>query len=267
MTILRQLDLKILAIGLLTYICPSKVEAQHSYVQHFAAATILLTNGDTIRGPLILHRNEDVIRITMPDKTVHTLSAIAVKAFIVKGEVDNNLTELQSDYPDLNMRQIGYSSKYWVNYKQAAPLWLTRLDTLNKRVFLAYRWNRNQDYSAFKSPSFFELLSDGPTKLLRRQYLEERVIRDVGYTKPYTVVPRQDKFYSEVKDMLFLGTPKGEVVRLRNPKKDLLSFFQTYRRQIEQYAKQNKLHFTDSRELACIVNYANSISAAEHAQE
>ncbi|ALD21008.1 hypothetical protein [Hymenobacter sp. DG25A] len=252
------------------------MKAQPSYVQHFAAATVLLADGDTIRGPLILHHNEDVIRITMPDKTVRTFSPIAVKSFTVKGEVDNNLTENQA-YPekkphpdDLSMRQIGYanSSGYSFNsrssYKQALPLWLTRLDTLHVKVYRTYRWNRSQANSKFTLPVFFEQLSNGPVCLLRRQELEKRVIRAYSNSSTYN---QETRFYRPVKDLLYLGTPQGEVVPLRKPKKDLLGFYHTKSRQIQQYARQNKLDFSFSRELALIVDYANSISAPEPAQE
>lgn len=271
MTILSKLYLKVLAVGLLTSICISQVEAQGSYVQQFTAATVLLANGDTIRGPLILHHNDDNIRITMPNKAVRAFSPIAVKYFTVRGEINNNLTENQPNHEekphpdDLSMRQIGYSnsSGYSFNsrssYKQALPLWLTRLDTLHLKVFRTYRWNRNPASSQFTVPVFFEQISDGPVYLLRRQELEKRVIRDYSNTSTYNQVTR---FYRPVKDLLYLGTPQGKVVPLRKPKKDLLSFYQNNSRQIQQYARRNKLDFNYSRELALIVNYANSIGVA-----
>ncbi|UOQ70701.1 hypothetical protein [Hymenobacter cellulosilyticus] len=65
--------------------------------------------------------------------------------------------------------------------------------------------------------------------------------------------------YKTLKDAFYLGLPNGNVRPLRNPKKDLMAIFPQQSRQIEKYAKDNKLDFNDSRELAFIVNYANSL--------
>jgi hypothetical protein len=67
--------------------------------------------------------------------------------------------------------------------------------------------------------------------------------------------------YSEIKDNFYLGTTTGSIIPLRNPKKDLLAVYRKQARQIEQYAKQNNLDFTNARELAYIVNYANSLTS------
>ena len=127
------------------------------------------------------------------------------------------------------------------------------------KVFRTYHWNYNQAQPNYTLPVFFEQISNGPVYLLRRQELEKRVIRAYSNSGTYNQVTR---FYRPVRDLLYLGTPKGEVVVLRRPKKDLLRFYQTNSRQIEQYARRNKLDFKYARELALIVNYANSISAS-----
>ncbi|UOQ77070.1 hypothetical protein MUN84_21885 [Hymenobacter sp. 5516J-16] len=70
-------------------------------------------------------------------------------------------------------------------------------------------------------------------------------------------------YYTDVKDSFYLGLPNGNVLTLRNPKKDLLNYFHAHSRQIEQYAKENKLSYTEARELAYLVNYANSLGAGK----
>ncbi|WP_426491844.1 hypothetical protein [Hymenobacter sp. 102] len=134
------------------------------------------------------------------------------------------------------------------------------------RVFRTYRWNRGNDYSDFRAPGFFEQLSSGPIILLRREGLVQRPINSglgpyggYGYGMPGRTVG----YYTDVQDSFFLGLPNGNVLSLRNPKKDLLAYFHDQARRIEQYAKDNKLSYTDARELAYIVNYANSLSAAK----
>lgn len=250
----------ILLSGLLTVQSPA-AQAQRSFVQEFAGATVLLANGDTIRGPLVLHRSEDVIRITMPDQTVSTLSPVAVKAFAVKGEVGNNLPAYR--YDDFYDARNGYFYGSPPLYTPAVAMRRNQRDTTRVRIFRTYRWNRDQDYSDFKSPGFFEQLSAGPTHLLRRQQLIERNVADPyyrgAYRGMYGAPGTRYGTMTDVKDMLYLGTLKGDIVPLRNPKKDLLNYFRAYSRQIEQYAKQHKLNFGVPRELAYIVNYANSL--------
>ncbi|UOQ51468.1 hypothetical protein [Hymenobacter cellulosivorans] len=231
-----------------------------SFTQQFAGSTVLLTTGDTLRGPLALHRNEDVILLTMPDNTVNTLSAVAVQSFAVKAaKRDNNLV-----YQDFYDTRSGFyrGSPY---YDMPPRRLLEKTDTSLVRVFRTYRWNHDKDYSDFKSPAFFEQLSSGPNILLRREALVERVMNNgpmyggygYGYGNPYGV-PRTS-YYREIKDAFYLGLPNGNVLPLRSPKKDLLAAFRQQAKQIEQYAKDNKLDFTDARELAFIVNYANSL--------
>ncbi|OUJ74289.1 hypothetical protein [Hymenobacter crusticola] len=236
-----------------------------SFVQQFAGGTVLLANGDTIEGPLALHRNEDVILVSMPNNTVSTLSAVAVQSFAVKGErLDRNRNQFD-DFYDARMGYYYGSPIY--GYTPRARR--TTPDTSLVRVFRVFRWNHDNDYSDFKSPAFFEQLSSGPTLLLRRESL---VQRPVSYGSPYGFggygaygypygVPRTMGYYTEIKDNFYLGTPSGTIISLRNPKKDLLAAFRQQAKQIEKYAKENQLDYTNARELAFIVNYANSLQS------
>ncbi|UOQ70700.1 hypothetical protein [Hymenobacter cellulosilyticus] len=135
---------------------------------------MLLTSGDTLRGPLVLHCNEDVIRLIMPDNTVNTLSAVAVQSFAVKGQKDDR-RDYYDDFFDTRMGY--YSGSPYYNRTPFRPR-RERADTSLVRVFRTYRWNHNNDYSDFKSPGFFEQLSSGPHILLRREMLIERVVNN-----------------------------------------------------------------------------------------
>ena len=234
-------------------------------VQQFAGSSVLLANGDTLEGPLVLNRQEDVVRVQLPDNTISTLSAVAVQSFAVKGEqIDRRRNPYY--YDDFYNARAGY---YYGNpYYNNAPLRRRqeRPDTSLVRVFRVYRWNHGNDYSDFKSPGFFEQLSNGPLLLLRRESLVQRAA-NVG--SPYGMggygyggMP-MTRFYTDIKDDFFIGMPDGSVVALRNPKKDLLNVFRPQARQIEQYAKTNRLDYTVARELAYIVNYANSLTAQQ----
>jgi hypothetical protein len=255
---------------LLTALLAGPARAQrsnNSYVQQFAGSTVLLTSGDTLQGPLVLHHAEDVIRVTLPDNTVNTLSAVAIQSFAVKGEKEQR----RNTYNDFYDARQGY---YYGNpyYNGMMPRQRReRVDTSLVRVYRTYRWNHDNDYSDFKSPAFFEQLSRGPQVLLRREILVERSVNSGPYSYgggyAYGGMPRYGGTYTEIQDRFYIGTPGGSVVPLRSPKKDLLVVFRPLAKQLEQYAKDNKLSFTEARDLAYIVNYANYLQAPKQAKE
>lgn len=227
------------------------------FVQNFAGGTVLLASGDTIEGPITFHRSEDVILVTMPDQTVSTLAAVAVQSFAVKGEQGNNLRQYDNFY---TARQ-GY---YHGNPGYNRPAGRRVLDAGQVRIFRVYRWNRGNDYSDFRSPAFFEQISGGPNVLLRRETL---IQRPMNYASPYGYgmgaygmgMPRTIGYYTDVKDAFYLGLPDGNVLSLRNPKKDLLNAFRQQSKLIDKYAKENQLDYTKAQDLAYIINYANSL--------
>ncbi|RYU80525.1 hypothetical protein [Hymenobacter persicinus] len=260
MTMLRSISLVLLTALLAV---AGRAQAQRtSYVQQFAGSTVLLTNGDTLQGPLVLHHAEDVVLITQPDNTVSTLSAVAVQSFAVKGEKEQRRNNFYDFY---DARQgYYYGSPYYGGMPPRQRR--ERVDTSLVRVYRVYRWNHDNDYSDFKSPGFFEQLSRGPQVLLRREIQVERPVNygasPYGYGGyGYGGVPRYAGSYTEIQDKFYLGTPNGNVVPLRSPKKDLLAVFRAQAKQLEQYAKENKLSFTEARDLAFIVNYANYLQA------
>ncbi|GAA4387137.1 hypothetical protein [Hymenobacter koreensis] len=249
-----------------------EVQAQRALVQEFTASTVLLTTGDTLNGPLTLHADRDLLLVVMPDQSVRTVSAVAVRAFAVRGEKTTRNSDYYNYYDFQDVRR---------GYYYGSPLWTMpppprqqRRDTSLVRVFRTLRWDRGNDYSDFKAPAFFEQISNGPVMLLRRETLVERPINASpqfagaagfpygGYGFPRGVTG----YYTDLRDSFFLGTPQGNIVALRNPRKDLLAYFNKEARQLERFAKENKLSFTTARELAYLVNYANSLREAGNTQ-
>lgn len=240
--------------------------AGKGFTQQFSQGSVLLSSGDTISGPLALHSGEETLLMTLSDNTLRTLPAVGVQSFAVRGEeYDRNRERFY--YDDFTAMRQGYYSGNPAFGRLPVPRRRERADVNLTRVFRVYRWNRNNDYSDFKAPGFFEQLSNGPVVLLRREGLVER---PVSYASPYGMggmggypyggmAGRPMGYYTEIKDSFFLGLPDGNVLALRNPKKDLPDYFRTHARQLAQYVKTNDLSYTDPRDLAYIVNYANSL--------
>ncbi|NVO31776.1 hypothetical protein [Hymenobacter lapidiphilus] len=253
---------------LLALLLPLTSQAQRGggqgFTQQFTQGSVLLSSGDSISGPLALHRGEETLTMTLADNTVRTLPAVNVQSFAVRGEQYDQSRE-RLYYDDFYAMRQGYYSGNPGFGATPPPRRRERADTNLLRVFRVYRWNRDNDYSDFKAPGFFEQLSGGPVILLRREGLVERPITAGG---PYSyggmgLAGMTLGYYTEVKDNFFLGLPDGTVLPLRTPKKDLPSYFRAQARQLAQYAKTNNLNYTDARDLAYLVNYANSLVVSE----
>ncbi|OON67423.1 hypothetical protein B0919_18335 [Hymenobacter sp. CRA2] len=222
-------------------------------VQTFMGSTVVLTNGDTLHGPLALRQDMDLLLITMPDRTVRTVPALAVRTFAVRGELIRHEGLLATTRdplgPGISPVQV---RRRWHDVQRARP-------------FLVYPWDHDRDNSAMTTPAFFERLNGGPFVLLRRQQL---VQRSTAASDPYlpsalgNLPYRRSSaryYYTDVRESFYLGTPQGTVVALRRPKRDLLAYFPAEADAIEQYARDNGLSFTDSFHLARLVDYANSL--------
>ncbi|RTQ50733.1 hypothetical protein EJV47_08885 [Hymenobacter gummosus] len=216
----------------------------------FTSSTVVLTNGDTLRGSLILHSELDVLLITMADNTVRTVPAMMVRTFAVRGEI-MSFDRLPAQYR---------------NSSAFVPARVRRRgqDVQRSRPFLVYPWNRDRDQAPASAPAFFERLNGGPVILLRRQQLVQRAVpwSDAYFNTGYAARPAGGPYYyTDVRENLYLGTPQGSIVALRKPRRDLLAYFPAEAAQIERYAEEYGLNFTDSAHLARLVDYANSLRA------
>ncbi len=215
-------------------------------MQEYRQGTVVLTSGDTLRGPLKLYLDRDVLLVTMPDSTVRTVAAVAVRTFAVRGAVLPYGTSLPSARTALPARVRRF-----------------RQGPLRARPFLVYHWNHDKA-SDYTSPAFFERLNGGPVVLLRRRFLVRRsVSQSDAYGYPATYyrprVPAPRISYLDVSDWYYLGTPEGQVVALRRPRRDLLGYFQAEAAQLEAYAEEHKLSFDADHDLARLVDYANAL--------
>ncbi|KUG09460.1 hypothetical protein [Solirubrum puertoriconensis] len=214
--------------------------------QQFASSTVVLNSGDTLRGPLTMYLDRDLLLLTLPDGRVRTVPANEVRTFAVRGDgqpfdatANGHMQPLRSGRGELP----------WFGYNRA-------------RQFHVYRWSRDMPNANFTCPAFFELMSGGPVTLYRRCNL---VLRRVPWADPTfwspTAIPtrRLSDMYYMPADKYFLGTPDGYIVRLRQPKRDLLAYFAREARDIEKFARQHNLRFTDPRQLARLVDYANKL--------
>lgn len=220
-----------------------------SYVQHWARGSIILQSGDTVDGPITYYHDQETLEVRLPDGTSRTFPAVNVAYFIVSHE---------------QPQKLGYTGSAFNSYPYRAgypmPAWRSGVtDTSGVKLFVTYLWNGSSDYSDFRAPAFFEQLTDGNVRLLRREQLVERMVTAADPYYRYGGYPMGGGYYTEIRTTFFLASPQGTLTALRTPKRDFLAYFGGKAKQIQAYAKQNRLDFDDARELALILRYAEGL--------
>jgi hypothetical protein len=124
-------------------------------------------------------------------------------------------------------------------------------DTTVKRYrqFYSLPYSVNNTY---KTPTFFELLSEGKLTLLTREKLEYRTVSSPFYYYGTTTrLVMVNKF--------FLLKPNGNIEEFDGRKNDWLTAMENKEESVKEFAKENRLDFDDKYELTRIVEYYNSL--------
>lgn len=106
--------------------------------------------------------------------------------------------------------------------------------------------------SGYKTPVFFELLTEGKITLLSREALEYRTYSNSFYY--YGTNTRLVLVYK-----YFLLQENGNITEFIGKKNDWLDLMGSQAKEVEKYAKTNKLAFDDKFELVKIMSYYNSL--------
>lgn len=220
-----------LMIGLLVGICagfwPSVTNAQYRPtidVQEWPKGKVVLTSGDTLYGALTYYRTQEIVNVQHSDGSVSAVSPVNVEYFVAQ--------EMPSG---------------------------------RSHLFRTLNWDMGREYSNFKKPTFFEELNKGPLTLVVR---ETYVRRDANYSRGLSDTYLYDPaFYNstsqwmeQVKELYYILLPNGDIVALRNVRKDLHTLFGDRSREVKSYVRQNKLEYEKPHELIAIVNYFNTLS-------
>ena len=199
--------------------------AQRVDIQEWPKGRIVLTSGDTLHGPITYHRTEDIIRVSLPDGSIQAFAPVNVSSFTVTDE----------------------RSRIWQTFKP-------------------YLWNRGNDYSDYKAPAFFELLTEGRYTLVKREILTTRSQNYgpmyAGYNRyydPYGYGYGNMRQQTVVQDLFYINNPKGDIIALRNPKRDLDDLFGSKAREMKEFVKRNNLEYDNARDLARIVSHFNGL--------
>lgn len=206
-------------------------------VKAFPEAALMLTTGIMLRGPLRLYPEAEFVSITCANDSIYTLPARLVQWFTVKEPL---LTQQPARETYLSAERVF-------------------------RVFLL----ATTDNSHLTNWGFYEQLSQGPgpVLLLRREHLlpyELAIARSpfgAGSLPNAPTEPIVIPIYSasNYQTALYLRTAAGTIVRLRKPQ-----HLPNQAPLLRAYARENKLHYANLRDLSFLVNYANSLAETSH---
>lgn len=231
----------------------AKGQIQSGLRLDFQFSRIVLSNGDTLAGPVAVHFGPDLLYLAQPDGAVRTFAPANVAAFAVQGE------------------------KVVTGQGRTRPA--ANADPTVVRLFRTLLWPSDHPGEQRPEPAFFEQLSEGPVLLVRRQLLASRLTAvnatapsvPSGVSRGAAAVPGRPQLpgftavryanITEMQDEYFLAWATGKMVPLHKPKKDLLLAFPGQAQQLQAYAKAQGLGYTSARELQALVSYANSLLA------
>ncbi|RSK43882.1 hypothetical protein [Hymenobacter rigui] len=264
-----------LSAGILLSIAKSSVaqELQKS----FAGSLVILHSGDTLRGPLTYLPRQDIIILTMLDQTRRTFSPMALRAFVVNGEISPEMLRLiEASAPTAVHIEAG---KVPVIDPRSSLL-PSLLHHDKNRVFISHRWPASQMQRYRSKAGFFEVLVSGNAMLLQRQVdaVPAQPLRTI-YRRPTTEfvktnlnsnVPTTttDTFVRlaggatgrELKSRLYVSMPNGELHFLQNPRKDLLNCFPLYKREVLSFAHQHHIIWSAPQDIAQVIGYINALA-------
>ncbi|MDQ3291851.1 MAG: hypothetical protein M3Q05_11240 [Bacteroidota bacterium] len=137
------------------------------------------------------------------------------------------------------------------------------------QTFRPFLWSPNPDAAAFKTPAFFEVVTEGKYTLVKRTAY---VIRNLDPIPMYTSLGRYYEPYNSNETLqpgknyqlarlhsYYLLTPENEIVSLRNPKKDLEDLYQDKAISMKAYIRDKKLSYKNPVALTHVVQYFNHL--------
>ncbi|MCJ8164453.1 hypothetical protein MKJ04_06315 [Pontibacter sp. E15-1] len=204
------------------------LQAQHQdnrdETSWWPGSKVVLWSGDTVSGSLTLYRSQDLIYVQQPDGSSNFYTPVHVQYFITREQLSGKTT-----------------------------------------LFRTLSWDMGRDHSDFKKPAFFEQLNEGSYTLMRR---EMPLIRNPNAIDQ----PNQQHSFSTVStytqdntplgyapNRYYMLLPNGEVVTLRNLRKDLHRLFGKKSRKVKSFVKKHNLDYEYPHRLVAIVNYYNSL--------
>ncbi|WP_242916777.1 hypothetical protein [Pontibacter liquoris] len=190
-------------------------------IQVWPSGEVVLTSGDTVSGPLMFYRNQDVINVQHKDGTVSAFSPVNVQYFIANELPGGNHHVFRT-----------YAWDQGHNYSN-----------FRKPTF------------------FEQLNDGYITLIMRETYTARDLANTGGYRYYNSAyyAPSNSEWAEQVTELYYALLPDGTIITLRNVRKDLGKLFGKKSSLVKSFVKQNKLSYENPMEVVAIVNYFNSL--------
>ena len=129
-------------------------------------------------------------------------------------------------------------------------------------TFRTLFWDMGKPYSDFKKPTFFEVLNQGALTLIKREAYSQGNANTANATVYEPVTGSSPWASDHIRNLYYILLPNGEIVSLKNLRKDLQALFGNKYKDVKSYIKLNKLDYEKPHELVAIVNYFNTLSGS-----
>ena len=192
-------------------------------VQEWPKGKVVLVSGDTLYGALTYYRTPEIVKVHHQDGSISSVSPVNVEYFIAQ--------EMPSG---------------------------------RSYTFKSLHWDLGKPYTDFKKPTFFEELNRGAlTLIMRETYVKGNADRqNANLYRNVSSYYGGNSFYEQVKELYYILLPNGEILPLKNVRKDLHTLFGEKSKDVKSYIKLNKLDYEKPHELIAIINYFNALSSS-----
>ena len=155
-----------------------------------------------------------------------------------------------------------------------SPVNVTRFRVFNQQhqqfqTFRPFLYAPNPEEPTFKTPTFFEVVTEGKYTLIKRSHY---VIRNLDPIPAYTTKGQYYEPYPEMQkeaalnnyqlarlNAYYLFTPENEIIPLRHPKKNLEKLYRDKSAPMKAFVQRRNLSYNNPVALTHVVQYFNHL--------
>ena len=196
----------------------------------------------------LINDNQSVSSFDLRSKDLVGSSYVEKNYLPAKLSVDGTIYSIRYDAYKDEMEVEKDNNKFYL--RQAFNYTVTFLGT--NKIYQVYKYEeKGQNKTGF----FVVLFSGDKVSLLLKEKIQfyEEVMAKTGYDKYQPPALKREK------DKLYIGYKNNVTKELPKKKKDILKLFSSKSKNIESFAKENKLGFKNNEDLVKIFTYYHSL--------
>jgi hypothetical protein len=158
--------------------------------------------------------------------------------------------------------------------KTFSPVNVTRFRVFNEQrqefqTFRPFMYAPNPAEPAFKTPTFFEVVTEGKYTLIKRSHYVIRNLDPVPaytsrgyYYEPYSLEQKEatlNNYQLARLNAYYLCTPQNEIIPLRHPKKNLEQLYRDKSAPMKAFIRRRNLSYQNPVALTQVIQYFNHL--------